>query len=134
MAEKRIHHAAVHQAEIAGVQWDFGVGKLADEAVEIFRGPELEGGFAFALGAHAVDHVVAVHPLIDEIENHFGRILEIGVNDRDGVTGGVLDAGGDGHLMAEIAGEAHDADARIAAFADRAEFRRWNRCCRRPRR
>ena len=37
--------------------------------------------------------------------NHLGRILQIGVHDDDGVTGGVVETRGDGSLVSKVPGE-----------------------------
>ena len=99
------HDAAVHQPEIAGIERNIHVGDAADQAVEERGRPELEPSFALALGAHGVGDVVALAPLLDHPQHHFGRVLQVGVHDDHRIAVGKVHAGGDRDLMAKIAAE-----------------------------
>ncbi len=113
---QRVHHAAIHQPEVARVERDRRVRHGVDQAVEDLRRPQLDRGLAFTLAAHAVDHVDAAAPAREHLQHHLGRILQVGVDQDDRLAFGVGDAGGDGHLVAEVARERHDAHARIAGL------------------
>ena len=67
-----------------------------------------------ALLAHHVDDVGAVLPRRDHVRDQLGRVLEVGVEHRDGVAARVLEAGGERRLVAEVAREVDDAQARVA--------------------
>ncbi len=66
-----------------------------------------------AVGALAVDHQVALAPLLHEGRDHLGRVLEIRIHDDDRVAPHMVEAGRDGDLLAEIAAERHRADPRV---------------------
>ena len=64
---------------------------------------------------HAVGDVGTRPPTLQHLRDDFGRILEVGVHNDGGIAGRALQAGGNGDLMAEIAGEREYAHARIGA-------------------
>ncbi len=104
---QQVHHSAVHDAEIAGIQRDLHVRHLAQHAVKggirhAFR-PALLAPFA-----DGVDYVVAGAPLRDELWQHLGRVLQIGIHDDDGVTPGEIQAGADGNLVSEVPCQLHN--------------------------
>ena len=111
--QQRIQGAAVEQAEVAGVRLEVHLGELVEELVEPGGGGELERGLALALLAHGVDDVGAGAPALDHLEDQLGGVLQVGVNHRHDVTGGMLEAGGECGLVAEVAREVDHADARI---------------------
>ena len=111
--QQRVQRAAVEQPEVARVGLEVDLRELAEEPVEPRRGGELEGGLALALLAHHVDDVGALAPLGDHVGDQLGRVLQVGVDHRDGVADGVLEAGGQRRLVAEVAREVHDAHARV---------------------
>jgi hypothetical protein len=73
----------------------------------------LEEGVAVAVGALGGDDVVALLIEGNELGEEFGWVLEIGVHDDDAIAGGAVDTGGDGGLVAEVAGEEDGAEVRI---------------------
>ena len=76
-----IDHLAVHQAEIAGIHRDFDIGDAEDQAVKQRSGESLEPGFAFALGAHRINHLITLPPFRDHLQDDLRRVLQIGVDD-----------------------------------------------------
>src|SRR5690606_37229987 len=75
---------------------------------EPLEGPVLAGATL------RVNDVPAVLPLPDELQADLGRVLQIRVHDDDRVPEGVVDAGGDGDLVPEVAGQVDDRDAVVA--------------------
>ncbi len=111
-AVELVDDAAVHQAEDSGIG-DFGqFGHEAHEGVE-----ELEADAACAAVSAAAaltkDDLKSFLPFFDHGGDDFGRVLKIAVDQDHAVAGGVVDAGSDGGLMAEIAGEADELDAGV---------------------
>jgi hypothetical protein len=56
-----------------------------------------------AFAAHPVDDVAAGAPLGDQLADQLGRVLEVGVDRHHRVAAAVVDAGGDGRLVSEVA-------------------------------
>lgn len=106
--------AAVDEAKVAGVERQRHLRQGVDEAIECARRPKLEGGFAVAGGADPVDNLVAFAPLCDHLGDHFRRILQVGVDQHDGVAIGVIEASGDGDLVAEVARQKNDPNMFVA--------------------
>ena len=111
--QQRVQRAAVEQAEVAGVGLEVDLGELVEQLVEPRGGGELEGGLALALLAHRVDDVGALAPLGDHVGDQLRRVLQVGVDHRDDVADGVLEAGGQRGLVAEVARQVDDAHARV---------------------
>ncbi len=82
-----IYSAAVKKTEVAAVQGYLYVGKLIDEPVEHLRAAQLKAAFAGTRPPHAVDHLIARLPPFNHLQNDLGRILQIGVNNRDALPG-----------------------------------------------
>jgi hypothetical protein len=53
-------------------------------------------------------------PALDHLADQLRRILEVGVEHRDGIAAGVLETGGQRRLVAEVARQVHDAQPRVA--------------------
>ena len=87
IASKRIERAPAHQPEVAGVERDVDLGRARQQPVETVRGRALECGLAGAAPAHAVDDVGAARRASPASigGEQLGRVLEIGVDDQDGV-------------------------------------------------
>ena len=102
-----IHHAAVHQAEIAGVGRNFDVGKLADEPVEAVGGKALEDGFALAFVTLCINHLVTFTPFLEHLVDEGGRILQVSVDNHYRITLGVVQSGAKSGLVPEIPTEVH---------------------------
>ena len=116
---ERENDLAINQAKVAGIRRNINRSEFADEAVKRGRGKQFEECFAAPLGALRVNQLVPVLPFGDELQNHFGRVLEIGINDRNGVAFGVINAGADRDLMSKVARKDHAFHARVlcAQFA-----------------
>src|SRR5574341_851028 len=69
-----------------------------------------------ALLAYRVNHLVSLAPLCDECWQHFRRILQVRIHDRDGIAARKIKPGGDGHLMAKVARQLDHDDALVLAF------------------
>ncbi len=103
-----------HQAEVAGVDRDVDRGQPAQAAVEERGARLLEQGLALTARALAVDDVEALlAPQAEHLGDHFRRILEVGVDDDNGLPARVVEPGGDGELVAEVAREGDEAEARV---------------------
>ena len=111
--QQRVQRAPVEQAEVAGVWLEVHLGELVEELVEPGGGRELERGLALALLAHGVDHVCPLAPAGDHVRDQLGRVLQVGVEHRDDVSGGVLESGGERGLVAEVAREVDHAHAAV---------------------
>ncbi|MNL11089.1 hypothetical protein D3C87_1319100 [compost metagenome] len=98
-----IDRPAAHEAEIPRVHGDVHVGEPPQEAVEQGRRPLLEGRLSPPLGTDRVDHVVALAPLGHQLRDHFRRVLQVRIDDHDGLSGGVIHPRRDGGLMPEVA-------------------------------
>ena len=105
--------ATANQPEVSRIDGNLVFAELVDEAIEGAAG-QVNGPPLFAFDPHPVDYVGSFPPMAQEGRDEFRRILQIAVElDSSGATG--LDvAGHDGALIAEVAGEAVDANARIA--------------------
>ena len=111
--QQRVERAAVEQAKVAGVGLEVDLGELVEQLVEPRGGGELESGLALARAAHRVDDVGARAPAVDHLDDQLGRVLQVGVDHRDHVAAGVLQSGGERRLVAKVAGQVHDAHARV---------------------
>ena len=110
----RVERAPVDEAEVACVPRDVDLGQTAKQAVEELRGQQLRPRLADALVAHRVDDRVPLAPAPRELECHLGRILEVGVHRDDRAAGRVVEPRGQRELVAEVAGETDELDARVA--------------------
>jgi hypothetical protein len=109
-----VEDAAVDEAEIADVERDLHLRDPIERAVEPRgRGP-LEPGLARAHVANRVDDVIAFAPLLRELENHLGGVLEIGIEDDHRFADGEVDARGQRDLVAEVPRQLHELEARIS--------------------
>ena len=118
--QQRVQRPAIEQAEVAGVRLEVDLGEFVEQLVEPRGGRELERGLALAPLAHGIHDVRALAPLRDHLADQLRRILQIGVEHRDGVAGRVLQAGGERGLVAEVARQMDHAHARVAR-GDRVE-------------
>jgi hypothetical protein len=66
-----------------------------------------------ALLLPAGDEVGAGLDAGDEVGDHGGVVLEVGVEGEDDLAAHALEAGGEGRGLAEVAAEVDDADARV---------------------
>ena len=104
---------AVDKAEVPGVERHFYVSDFVNQLVEERSCGQFEPAFALAFGANRVDHLVAFTPLRDQIEDDFGRVLQVGVDDHDRLPAAIVHPGGHSDLMPEVAGKNHRTDAVI---------------------
>ena len=65
-----------------------------------------------ALASHQ-HHVVAFAPGIDHLGDELGRVLQVGIDDHDGVAVGVVEARTHGSFLAEVARKVDHRHARI---------------------
>ena len=56
-----------------------------------------------ALAALGVDHVEPAAPAGDQVGDHLGRVLQVGVDHDHRVAARVVEPGGDGDFLAEVA-------------------------------
>ena len=117
--QHRVHDAAVDQREVAGVARDREVREAVEGPVEGAVGA-LHEPRRLARDAPAVDDVVALPPLLDELLDQLGRILEIAVEQHERVLRRELHAAAEGRLRAEVA-RVRDAEHAAVALADRAD-------------
>ena len=109
-----VHHAAVHESEVAGVGRDVDAREPADEAVEAERGEALEERFALALVALRVNDLVAFAPLFEHLVDEARRVLQVPVDNHDGVADAVVESRAECGLVAEVAAEVDDLVVRVA--------------------
>src|SRR5439155_1577517 len=101
-AQERVHHQTIQQAKVTDTLRHRGARQAVEEAVvEASRRP-LEPSLR-AANYHAIDDVVAFAPQGDELLEHLGWVLKVGVHDHNGVTAGQVDPGGECDLVAEVA-------------------------------
>ena len=101
--EEGVDHPAVHQPEVAGVERNGDVREAIHESIEGAGRPTFERSLAAASDAHAVGDIGAVVPEIEHVGDNLGRILQIGVDHDDSVPRGMLQACGNGDLVAKVA-------------------------------
>jgi hypothetical protein len=76
--------AAIHQAEVAGIEGNVDLHEAAHDAVEQCRGPCFEPGFTRACTALTVDDVGAFPPhQAKHVVRQFRRIPQVGVQHQD---------------------------------------------------
>ncbi len=117
---EHIHDLAIHQAEIARIERDFDIRDAVNQAIKDRRSELLEPGFALSFSAHSVDDLVTFFPLFRQFQDDFRRILQVSINDDDGIATRIVPAGRDGNLMPKIARKDDRADMPVgfSQFAD----------------
>ena len=106
----------VHEPEVAGIERNGDVGEPIEDSIEGAGRPALEPRLAVAFGAQAVSDVGAPAPAFQHLGDDLGRVLEVGVDEGDGITGRAFHAAGHGDLMAEIARQGEHPPPRIGAL------------------
>ena len=101
-----LRHTAAEGAEIAGVGVEFDTGQVIDDAVKVlFEEPQhLALPTAILIGGHHIVFRLLLqngHHVPDDLR----PLLEVGVDEGDVVAGGLLKAGVNGGLLAEIPGQ-----------------------------
>jgi len=109
-----VHHAAVHEAVVAGIGRNVDARELADEAVEAERGKALEDSFALALVPLRVNDLVALAPLDHHLVDQAGRILQVAVDNHYRIAGGMVEARAEGGLVAKVTAEVDNLVVRVA--------------------
>ena len=109
-----VHHAAVHEAEVAGIGRNFDARELADDTVEAERGKTLEDGFALALVPLRVDDLVALAPLCEHFVDEAWRVLQVAVDNHHRIADCMVEPRAEGGLVPEIAAEVDNLVIRIA--------------------
>src|SRR5581483_12522994 len=74
-------------------------------------------GVGLARRTHAVNDVVAFAPALDERADQLGRVLQVDIHRNKDIAAGVVYAGGESRLLAEIARKVDHANAFVAAAA-----------------
>nr|GFD59364.1 hypothetical protein [Tanacetum cinerariifolium] len=82
-------HLARDDTEVAGIDRNINVRDGGQHAVEQLGSHELGSAFAGAREALGIHHLVAAAQLVVELRNELGRVLQVGVDDDDGLAGGV---------------------------------------------
>ena len=108
-----IGRAPGHQPEVAGVGWDVDVAHVPQHPIEGCCRSLLESGFSGACAALAVNDVGALTRDLVHVVNQLRWVLQVGVDDRHEVALGVVDAGRDGDLVAEVSAQGDDLDAGV---------------------
>lgn len=103
----------VHQPEVTGVRYHRHGADPVDDPVKQRGGIALPARLAGAGDALADHDLIALVPLLHHLRNQRRRVLQIGVQQHDRLAGGVIDAGGERLLLAEIAAEFDSADAAV---------------------
>ena len=101
---ERIHGATVHQTEITRINGNVYAAYKINDAVKSVGGQFLEPGFTTAAQALAVYDISAFFvPDFDQVFDQFGRVLQIGIENDDGVTFCEIEPRRHGRLFAEVA-------------------------------
>ena len=111
-AEHVADDAPPHDAEVAGVERNLDGGHGTEEAVEGEVGETLEEPLLARL-ADAEGDVGAVIDGGEQQADRLGGVLQVAVDDGDEVSRGEFEAGGDGGLMPEVAGEQDALEERV---------------------
>lgn len=107
--------ALAHQTKIAGVGGDVDVTHLPHQAIEAVGRGFLQEGFALPGPPGRVDDIETLLPLVNQGGDQFRRILQIGVDDDDGVAARDIQSRGQCGFLAEIPAQFDDADFLIGA-------------------
>src|SRR5205823_12924942 len=112
---ERVDRAPAHEPEIAGVTRGARLSDPLQEAIKRLRRPALEQRLTFSPFAHGIHDIGALLPGVDQLEDDFRRILEVGVERDDGVARGQPVATAERRLMSEVARKRHRPHARVRA-------------------
>jgi short-subunit dehydrogenase len=114
----RLHDAGVQVLTVkpgpTDTKWNLDLGEVVDEPVKSFGGPALERTFSIAVLTLAVHHVVAVLPALDHLGDDLRRVLQVGVDEYNGLAACIPHSRGDGGLVAEVTRQFDDADTLVA--------------------
>ncbi len=110
---QRVDDSAAHEPEIAGIARHRQVAHLFHHAIERRRREFLDRRLAGTIRTRAVDHVEAFAPARDEFGYQFGLVLQVRIDDNDGIGIDMIDARRQRELLAEIAAQLQRRDARI---------------------
>ena len=113
-----VDDAPVHQAEVAGVEGHRDLGGRAQDAVEGAVQQALERPL-LALLPLAVHDLVALPPVREARGDQLGRVLQVGIEDRDGLAARPREPGRDRGLVPEVAREAQDLEAGVGGAQGR---------------
>ena len=103
-APQRFGGARRQQPEVASVLGDFLMRTPVDQVVERADAPAPQQRLAAAASLGGVDHVVAViEPVTDQLVDQVGRVLAVAVDEQRGAEPGVIEAGHQRRLLAEVA-------------------------------
>ena len=73
------------QPKVADVARELDRAHPGHRAIEQAGGEGFEPGLALARGPPAIDHVVALGVFLDKGRDEFGRVLEVGIEDDEGI-------------------------------------------------
>ena len=111
---QRLDGAAAEQPEIAGVGRDVDAADTLHQRIEQVSRATLERAFARACDPLCVDHVgPALAPSGDQLRDQLRRVLKIGVDHDHRCAARVVQAGGQCHLLAEVARQVEHGDPGI---------------------
>jgi len=116
-----VHHAAVHESEVAGVRRNVNARELANQTVEAECRKALEERFAFALVSLGVNDLIAFAPFFKHFVDEAWRVLQVAIDDDDGIACAMVEACAKGCLMAKVTAEIDDFIVRVTrekAFHD----------------
>ena len=102
---KRRQHALVDEAEIGAARRDVHRRQGVQQAVIPLGRLPLEKAYALRVLAYRLHDVVAFPPILNQLGNHFRRVLQVAVHHDDSVASGVVHAAGNGQLMTKITGQ-----------------------------
>ena len=108
-----VEDTPVNKPEVAHVDRDLDLRDPVEASVEPVGRHSLEPRFSGALFAHRVDDVVALPPAPRQLEHDVGRMLEVGIHQDDRVPCGQVGARCQCELVAEVAREPDEPEARI---------------------
>ena len=127
----RVDHAAAHQPEVADILRQRHFAQVAHEAIECRGGGPFQPAIAIAPAALGVDRVVAGAPDRDQIGDHLGRVLQVGVDHDHRLALRMVEPRGGGDLLAEVARQIDDGDVAVGLPQRLDDAQRSRRGCRR---
>lgn len=101
------------ETEIPGIGRKIGVNERPHQTVEQPGGESLGQRLTVTPQSLPVNDVVSLAVFGDHLEDDFGGILKIGIDDDDGIAAGGIQSGGHGGLVAEVVRQAEHFDSRV---------------------
>ena len=92
------------QAEVAGIFGDLLPRAPIDQCIEAAHRLPSQERFIVAMRLRGIDDVVAViDPVLDQLLDQVGRMLAVAIHEQHGAAAGMVEAGDERGLLAEIA-------------------------------